>query len=138
MSTAKLLKLLQRSIETCGDYGALMQSGLRVSFSRDCSRNKGGTDSDAKLLRVETVSGDLIYEDGSVFVDGARQFRVATLDFLLDGGSGYSDFKGIPKTAELGILRERLADEFLGMRPAPEYSGSLDGRWEEVSSAVRR
>ncbi len=136
MSTAKLLKLLQRSIETCGDYGALMQSGLRVKFTRDCSRNKGGTDSDARLIRVETVSGDLIYDEASFFIEEARQFRVATLDFLLDGGSGYTDFKGIPKTDELGILRERLSDEFLNISPLPEYSGSVDGRWEEVSESA--
>ncbi len=135
MSTAKLLKLLQRSIETCGDYGALMQSGLRVRFTRDCARNKGATDPEARLLHVETIDGDVIYDEATFFIQAARQFRVATLDFLLDGGSGYSDFKGIPKVGELGILRERLADEFLNMSPSPEYSGSLDGRWEEVPAA---
>jgi len=133
MDVDRLLRLLQRSIATCGDYGALMQSGLRVKFERDCGANTGAVDLHAKLLRVETVSGDVIFDDRRGYVRKGAVFRVATLDFLLDGGSGYSDFKGIPKTQDLGIIRERLVREFLDARPGVEVTGEVDGRWQEVA-----
>lgn len=132
MPVARVLKLLQRSIETCGDYGALMQSGLRVQFARDCTANKGASDPGAKLLKVETIDGELLLDDAIGFEGKDRTFKVATLDFLLDGGSGYTDFRGTPKTAELGILRERLADDFTNFRPSLEVSGETDGRWKQV------
>jgi len=132
MSAERLLKLLQRSIETCGEYGALMQSGLRVQFTRDCVKNNRSTDPQARLVRVETLSGEVILDEERGIYDSTRQFKVATLDFLLDGGSGYSDFKGVPKTGELGLIRERLADEFSAMSPLLEVSGALDGRWQEL------
>ncbi|MBI4925474.1 MAG: bifunctional metallophosphatase/5'-nucleotidase, partial [Bdellovibrio sp.] len=34
----KLYRLIQTSIMTCGAYGALMPSGLRVTFEKDCNR----------------------------------------------------------------------------------------------------
>ncbi len=131
MPVERMLKLLQRSIETCGEYGALMQSGLRVRFTRDCTANKGASDPGARLTYVETLDGELILDDAIGFQKKDRSFKVATLDFLLDGGSGYTDFRGTPKTAELGILRERLAEDFATSRPSLEVSGELDGRWKE-------
>jgi 5'-nucleotidase len=134
MPAAKLIKLLQRSIETCGDYGALMQSGLKVEFSRDCSSmaNKGGMDPNARLLRVESLSGEVIFDAAHPDQQSKREFKVATLDFLLDGGAGYTDFRGIPRTADLGILRERLVDEFLCASPLMEVDGKVDGRWKDT------
>ncbi|MFN7685439.1 MAG: bifunctional metallophosphatase/5'-nucleotidase [Oligoflexia bacterium] len=138
MSTETLLRLLQRSIETCGAYGALMQSGLRVEFTRDCAKNKGNADPNAKLLRVETVSGEVILDESKGIYQPARSFRVATLDFLLDGGSGYADFKGLVRTGELGILRERLTEEFLNRSPQIEFDGQVDGRWKDIRGKETR
>lgn len=128
MTVQKLVALLNRSIETCGSYGALMQSGLKVTYSRDCS--KGGTDLDAKLIHAETVSGEVIVDSGAIVPsETSRVFKVATLDFLTSGGSGYDDFSGTPLIKDLGILREIMADS-LTASPG-HWTGASDGRWAE-------
>lgn len=128
MKTSQLLGLLQRSIETCGSYGALMQSGLRVVFARDCQT--GTRDPAARLLHVETVTGEVILDvaSGRRTTD-IRQFTVATLDFLASGGSGFDGFRGTPLLQDLGIIREVLADEF-AIHPV-RWTGELDGRWKQ-------
>lgn len=133
MPAEKLIALLTRSIQTCGSYGALMQSGLRVTYYRDCAGTNGTIDPNAKLLKVETSEGETIldYVQGIVPASG-RVFRVATLDFLAAGGSGYDGFKGTPITADLGIVREAMVDEFLA-RPFV-WDGKIDGRWVETNA----
>ncbi len=135
MDTARLMALLERSIKTCGLYGALMQSGLRVSYTRDCETlNRGGVDNHAKLLRVETLSGELIYDAVAQPVPTQREFRVATLDFLLDGGSGFDGFKGLPLIQEMDIVREALTDQFLSLNPPTQFSHQVDGRWKNAAA----
>lgn len=131
MPLETLIKLLERSIKTCGSYGALMQSGLRVQFERDCTQGKD-VDEKARLLRVETVAGEVLLDvqAGLVPVLG-KQFLVATLDFLAAGGSGYDGFKGIPLVADLGVVREAMVKYFLS-QPA-NFDGQMDGRWKEAS-----
>lgn len=130
MGTQQLVQLLGRSIRTCGDYGALMQSGLRVRFSRSC--RGGGFDAKARLLTVETLDGEQIYDyaQGGVVLD--RTFTVSTLDFLLDGGSGYVGFKGTPMIRDLGIVREVMASHLLQSPSLVEVDDRLDRRWFEV------
>jgi 5'-nucleotidase len=135
MGADKLLGLLGKSIQTCGSFGALMQSGLRVTFSRDCAHAGGGVDSNARLLHVETVAGEVILDAASGVTPAAgKAFRVATLDFLAAGGSGFDGFKGAPITRDLGIVREVLADQF--EKALAEGHGTLsskpDGRWAEA------
>jgi 5'-nucleotidase len=130
LSIQKLFSLLIRSIKTCGAYGALMQSGLRVTYERDC--RAVAQDEKAKLLRVELNSGELLIENGAILPSQlGRTFDVATLDFLADGGSGYTDFVGVEKKEDLGVLRERLAKRFMG-RPV-QFSSEVDGRWKQES-----
>jgi 5'-nucleotidase len=127
MKPATLISLLAKSVKTCGDYGALMQSGLRVSFTRDCS--SAGVDPKAQLVHVETLAGEVIYDQATgVTAKDSRIFNVATLDFLSEGGAGYSDFIGTPKINDIGNLREVLA-EGLVKSPA-QWSGTVDGRWK--------
>src|SRR5262249_34155856 len=38
MDGARLMGVLTRSIQSCGSYGSVMQSGLVVRFERDCNR----------------------------------------------------------------------------------------------------
>ncbi|MBU6374547.1 MAG: bifunctional metallophosphatase/5'-nucleotidase [Bdellovibrionales bacterium] len=135
MRTRQVISLLQRSIQTCGDYGALMQSGLRVRFSRNC--RGGGVDPNAQLLTVETVDGQLIFDQHQGGVVEDRAFNVATLDFLLDGGSGYTDFKGTPMIQDLDIAREAMVHQMLKSSDLLEVDGKLDQRWFEVRGPSR-
>ncbi len=138
----RLIGLLTRSVQTCGSYGALLQSGLRVSFERDCEhRDFNGVDRKAHLLRVETVKGELIFdsEKGGILPSAlGRTFNIVTLDFLADGGSGYNGFSdGVnppKKLSDLGIVREALAKLFA--KKHPHFSTQLDGRWQEVKPAT--
>jgi 2',3'-cyclic-nucleotide 2'-phosphodiesterase (5'-nucleotidase family) len=130
MRTAQLIQLLERSVRTCGDYGALMQSGLRVRFKRNC--RGGGLDPNAQLLTVETLDGEKLFDnqEGGIKVD--RAFNIATLDFLLDGGSGFDAFKGTPVIRDLDIAREALVQQLLKSPALREVDDRLDGRWFEV------
>jgi 2',3'-cyclic-nucleotide 2'-phosphodiesterase (5'-nucleotidase family) len=129
MPVAQLIRLLNRSIQTCGSYGALMQSGLNVVFSRNCVKS---TDPDAKLIHVETVDGEVIMDAGElVSSERNRVFQVATLDFLASGGDGF-DFTNMPLIKDLGIVREALSDALI--RSPAHWTGKIDGRWKEIKT----
>jgi 2',3'-cyclic-nucleotide 2'-phosphodiesterase (5'-nucleotidase family) len=134
MPIEKLFVLLERSIQTCGLYGALMQSGLRVEFERDCSAPVNQTDPKARLLRVETLAGEVLLDRSQgVTPPAGRTFQVATLDFLHAGGSGFSGFVGVPLVRELGLAREAMVEYFL--KTPADFSETLDGRWKELPRA---
>jgi len=131
----RLIQLLEKSIRTCGDYGALLPGGLRVEFERTCSAPGPGTpaagiDEKARLLRVVLApSGEVLFDDEKGFQPAPeRTLTVATLDFLAAGGSAYSEFAGAEISRDLGIFRELLVDELL--RNHPELKGDRDGRWK--------
>jgi 5'-nucleotidase len=131
MGADKLIALLDRSIQTCGAFGALMQSGLKVSFERDCTHPVNELDPHARLLTVATVGGETIYDAsrGGMVAPAGRSFQVATLDFLAAGGSGFDGFKGTPVLTDIGIVREAMKDYYVAH---PITLGtSLDGRWAE-------
>ncbi len=128
MSSEQILSLLNASIQTCGARGALMQSGLRVEFSRNCKDTGGTLDVTAHLLRVETLDGALVYDEKAPATP-TRAFVVATLDFLATGGAGYEGFKGVPQVLDMGVLREAMTEFYL-KKPA-QFSSKLDGRWQE-------
>lgn len=133
MPAAKLIALLTRSIQTCGSYGALMQSGLKVSFSRNCAQQP--VDSKAQLLHVETLAGEIVLDTAKgVTPSDGRIFNVATLDFLTEGGSGYTDFIGTPLISDLGVIREVLSNA-LALHPA-HWSGGIDNRWLQVGAGA--
>jgi 2',3'-cyclic-nucleotide 2'-phosphodiesterase (5'-nucleotidase family) len=131
MAASVLLKALARSAESCGDFGALMQSGLRVLVQKDCQPASGavGTDTNAKLLHVETLGGKVLFDSAA---DVPRPgddptLTVATLDFLAAGGSGYSMLRSASLIQDLGIIREVIKD-FLVKAPAT-FTPAMDGRW---------
>jgi 2',3'-cyclic-nucleotide 2'-phosphodiesterase (5'-nucleotidase family) len=139
MSADKLVALLQRSITTCGAFGSLMQSGLRVSFTRDCSRTGSSQlDPDAALTRVDTLSGETIFDAsrGGMVAPAGRSFEVITLDFLAAGGSGFDGFKGTPVVSDVGIVREALA-KYYSQNPVT-LTVATDGRWSESRPASKR
>ncbi len=129
VSWQKLRALLERSIGTCGEYGALMQSGLKVTFSRDCVKQPNGSSiAKTKLLHVESVRGEILFDSETGITPSAeRTFVVGTLDFLAQGGSGYVEFAGSPMIADLGVLRDLIADK-LAPNP-PIWQGLVEGRW---------
>lgn len=132
MAASVLLQALARSAQSCGDFGALMQSGLRVVLQKDCHPASGpiGTDTNAKLLHVETLAGKVLL-DAATGVQPTPgddpTLTVATLDFLAAGGSGYTMLGGMPLIQDLGIVREAMKD-FLAKAPAT-FSPVTDGRW---------
>ena len=71
-------------------------------------------------------------EPNGVVAKETRIFNVATLDFLSEGGAGYSDFIGTPKINDIGNLREILA-ESLVKNPA-QWNGAVDGRWKLLTA----
>ncbi len=134
MAMEKMIGLLERSIKTCAAYGALMQSGLRVEYERDCRSPSGGVDPKARLTKVTTLAGEVILDRASGIEPAAgRTFQVATLDFLHAGGSGYVEFSGVPLVQDLGIVREVMVDFFL--RTPARFSAQLDERWKESPRA---
>lgn len=132
MPASTLLQALARSAQSCGDFGALMQSGLRVVVQKDCNPASGpiGTDTNAKLLRVETVGGKVLLDVAAGLPrpgDDDPMLTVATLDFLAAGGDGYTALQGAALLQDLGIIRETMKD-FLANAPAT-FTPSTDGRW---------
>lgn len=131
MPASTLLKALTQSAQTCGDYGALMQSGLRVQIQKDCDAAPahGHVDTKAKLTHVETLNGKVLLDTATGVSPAADDplLTVATLDFIAAGGSGYDMFKGVPQVKDAGIVREAMKD-FLAKAPAT-FTPDLDGRW---------
>jgi 5'-nucleotidase len=131
VSEDTLVKMVERSITTCGKFGALVPSGIRVLFYKDCSKAVDGIDPNAQLLHVETASGEVLYDRrDQIKPDPKKMLTIATLDFLADGGSGADGLQGKPVLKDLGIFREALADQFAAH---PFTAGAkTDGRWKAL------
>ena len=136
MSTSQLVDVLKNSIQTCGRFGALIPSGVRVRYSRDCEKpasKKGGIDTDAALLSVETVSGQKLYSAGKIAAGHAKdQFWVSTFDFV---AQSEAEFKGLAVDKDYGIARDLLAEHF--RRQPMKWSDAVDGRWERVAAGTK-
>lgn len=136
MPASRLIELLHRSAQSCGNYGALMQSGLKVEFERDCAhRQIDQIDAQTVITKVTTAAGDVILDVANGIQPAPdRQFYVTTLDFLAAGGSGYTGFMGVPKIQDLGIAREIIIDQWLAH--PQEFSSQVDNRWVSHLPAV--
>jgi 5'-nucleotidase len=138
LEAPRLIRLLEKSIRTCGDYGALLAGGIRVEFERHCPAPlpgaAAGVDEKAQLTRVVfTSTGEVLLDHAQgIAPSPERRIRTATLDFLTAGGSAYSDFVGTEISHDLGIFREVLVDQFL--KNPPVFSGGVDGRWKNIGS----
>lgn len=130
MAASTILALLERSARSCGAYGPLMQSGLRVRFQHHCTASGPSVDVNAQILHIETLSGEVIYDAGKPL--STRSFQVATFDFLSDGGSGFSDFIGVPMVSDLGVARENFTTSFLSRQA--HWTGATDGRWKAIDT----
>ncbi len=120
------------AIQTCGQYGTLVESGLKIQFQRDCSTAGGTLDPKAKLLHVETVDGELLLDSGQGFEIPADQtLSLATLDFIAAGGSGYSMFAGSSVDSKPGIARELIVNQWL--KTPPRLTSEIDHRFQNSS-----
>jgi 5'-nucleotidase len=130
-----LKALLENGLRRCGQSGGLMQSGLRITFERDCkNRLKDGIDPQARLLSVSLADGTKIFDQAlGGFLSGTEnvKLRVATLDFLAAGGSGFSQLKGLKVLQDLGIFRE-IVTEFYLKNPGRTFEAKLDSRFVNV------
>ena len=125
---------LDTAIQTCGRYGTLALSGLKISYSRNCGSGQQARDldPDARLIRVETRSGRILYDHAlSIEAAGSETFTLATLDFLAAGGSGYKMLAGVEVDSTPGIHRELIVEALI-KNPALLQTG-LDGRFKNVS-----
>lgn len=124
-------ELLKKSAATCGQYGALMFSGLRVEYSRTCPPETS-LDKSAKLTHVETIAGVVLFDEATaVEVQPETMFKVATLDFIAAGGSGYENFRGVNVNEFVGLARDLIADQ-LGKSDTP-FNNMIDGRFKNIA-----
>jgi 2',3'-cyclic-nucleotide 2'-phosphodiesterase (5'-nucleotidase family) len=129
-----LKSALETAIQTCGRYGTLALSGLKIRYSRTCGNGPQAKDLDpeARLIRVETRSGRLLYDrEQSTEVAGTETFSMATLDFLAAGGSGYKMLAGVEVNSTPGIHRELIVEALL--RNPTLLQAGIDGRFENIS-----
>ncbi len=140
MKVPTLVKIYSHAARTCGRAGAVLGSGVRVTYRRgDCKTpDSDGNDPNAAVLTIALDDGG---KDGEMLYDARdpanvkisnRELRVGTLDFLEAGGSGYVEFKEAPRLADLGIFREILADE-LAKNPG-KIEAKVDGRFRNVTA----
>lgn len=130
MKVSTLLKIMDRSARACGKHGAVLASGIRVVYRRgDCADTEDGLDAKGGVVTMVLNDGTMLYDarDPANIKTYERNLRIATLDFLEAGGSGYIFFKEAPREADIGIFRELIVDE-LSKSPGP-ISGKIDGRF---------
>jgi 2',3'-cyclic-nucleotide 2'-phosphodiesterase (5'-nucleotidase family) len=74
---------------------------------------------------------------GSRMLESDRIYRVATIDFLYEGGAGYVHFRRAGAPEETGIVLHAAAVEYLRKRPG--YAFRTEGRvvWEGATQGLR-
>lgn len=70
-------------------------------------------------------------------LENERVYRVATIDFLFEGGAGYKVFRSVAPVLPTGIFQNEAAISFL--RRHPDYRFRTDGRitWEGSARGLR-
>lgn len=109
----KLLDFIARRI---GKGGFAQVSGVRFVIRRDRASN--------------------IHVDGKP-LDGNRTYRVATIDFLYDGGDGYTAFSKAGPAEDTGLGQREAAIEFLQRHPGYRFRDDGRIRWEGSTGALR-
>jgi 5'-nucleotidase len=134
MKVSTLLKVLTRSAQSCGKHGSVLGSGIRATYQRGpCKSDVDGLDPAGRVVTIELNDGNVLYDarDPANPILNERNLRVATLDFLATGGSGFDMFKEAPVAADLGIFRELVAEQLEKNRA--KISAKVDGRWTDVT-----
>jgi 2',3'-cyclic-nucleotide 2'-phosphodiesterase (5'-nucleotidase family) len=127
-----LRKVLTKSVQSCGRYGSLVQSGLKIRYTRNCSAEID-VDQSARLEKVETPDGRVLLDrEHGIEIADEETFSLVTMDFLAAGGSGYGDLKEVTVNETLAIARELIADQL--EKTKPRLQNKLDGR---LSNSVK-
>jgi 5'-nucleotidase len=135
MKVSTLLKVLTRSAQSCGKHGSVLGSGVRAAYERGpCKTDIDGMDPAGRVVTMELDDGTVLYDarDPAHPVLNERALRVATLDFLATGGSGFDMFKEAPVAADLGIFRELVAEQLA--KRSGKISPKIDGRWMDITA----
>jgi 5'-nucleotidase / UDP-sugar diphosphatase len=116
MTGSKLRRLLDFIARRVGKGDFAQVSGLTFDITRDYA-------SDVR------VGGRTLQSD--------RVYRIATIDFLYEGGAGYSIFREAGPAEATGLFQNEAAVSFL--RRNPRYRFRTDGRiaWEGSTPALR-
>src|SRR5262249_56795642 len=113
ISASTLLMALARSAQSCGDFGALMQSGLKVQIEKDCDPPSGhvGTATNARLTHVETLGGKVLLDTAAGVrptAGGGPMLAGATPDLPAARRPSHDLLKGAPPIQNPGIFPEAL------------------------------
>ncbi|HEU5311644.1 MAG TPA: 5'-nucleotidase, partial [Candidatus Eisenbacteria bacterium] len=111
-------QLLDRVAQRLGKGGFLQVSGVKFVISRDR----------ASYIRVGEKE-DALNSD--------RVYRVATVDYLAEGGDGYTHFEKAGEVSSTGVLLRDSAVKFLKEHPRYEFRKESRIRWEGSTSMFR-
>jgi 5'-nucleotidase / UDP-sugar diphosphatase len=109
-------QLLDRVARRIGKGGFLQVSGVQFVITRDR----------ATYIRV---GGDPL--------DSERVYRVATVDYLAEGGDGYTNFEKAIGIEPTGVLLREAAVGFLRANPRYEFRKEARIRWEGSTPMFR-
>lgn len=132
MKWSMLRATLDVAAKTCGAYGTLVVSGIKMKFERYCAPNTSvDPRRDLSLLHVELNDGTVLYDkDTGVNVSDDYPIDVTTLDFLALGGSGYATLKGSAISETPGIARELIVEALA--KEQPTLNNKTDHRFYYV------
>lgn len=127
-----LKEALMSAARTCGRYGTLVQSGLKIRYERHCPATGADMDPGARLVSVALNDGTVLLDaESSKEVSPDFSLSAITLDFLVSGGGGYGSLSGVEIESQAGIARERIADAWAAKKPV--LRAETDSRFVNIA-----
>ena len=115
LSAIELLEVVEHTVADAGDgltTGSFPQiAGLAFSF--DASLPAGNRVQSLVTTDAQGIPSDIVVRDGEVRGDAQRTFRIVTVDYLADGGSGhpYPNFPHTNRVDLLNVMTEEQSGE---------------------------
>ncbi|NDF14806.1 hypothetical protein EB061_05735, partial [bacterium] len=132
LSWKRLKEALMSAAKTCGRYGTLVQSGLKIRYERHCPATGADMDPGARLVSVALNDGTVLLDaESSKEVSPDFSLSAITLDFLVSGGGGYGSLSGVEIESQAGIARERIADAWAAKKPV--LRAETDSRFVNIA-----
>jgi hypothetical protein len=120
----QLMSILKAQVRYCG--GLLMQSGLRIVFTADCTHAVNGQDPNAELVHVENLQGEVFFDAKTGVSPGTdKTVMLSTSDFL-----AATVFKSITTAKDLGNVRDLVVTQLKKVEGS--LPNSTDGRWKNI------
>ncbi len=127
MPWPNLKAVLQHAINTCGSYGTLVESGLKVRYAGVGCVASTQMYTSATLQHVEFLDGTVLLDTATgTEADSTTTVSVTTLDFLANGGDAYP-FNFAPVDQTFGIARDMIQKGFEASHPT--LTATTDGRF---------